>query len=442
VTPADSPGEGGIPALLQRRVAALLPLLVVLLYPLVLVNRGALTPHTNGFAAYYTASRILLRDSRELYRVYDDAWFQSQIDAFGFGHVRDIYNVQPPTMSVLMVPVAFLSPTEAKWAWTALSALFWLSGAWLLARLLQRDKEPLLTVMAAASTLYWPLLDDFRQGQVYSFLFLLLAMHLALLLRRRPWVAGVPLGLMLATKLAGGWLCLLLLATRRWRTVLTAGATSLACAAFFSLLFGFEAWAPFLRELPVLVSSPKRYVSAYQTVGGLFGHLFAFDPTWNPHPLFDCQLAAIGCTVVAAGVLLAWTLRFHRAADGALEAQALSLAMYGSLSVSMTPVAANYHYMLVLPTLMIAWWYALEREPFRARSVAALALATLLLEIPQNVYTTGRLQSGWLAIFAYPKVYGAIGLWLWTGRTLEERQRRSCLAPGLWHVDQGVSGGK
>ena len=54
------------------------------IYAVVVVIPACRHPHTNGFAAYYTASRILIETPADLPRAYDDTWFQGQHRRFRF----------------------------------------------------------------------------------------------------------------------------------------------------------------------------------------------------------------------------------------------------------------------------------------------------------------------------------------------------------------------
>src|SRR6202042_769991 len=97
----------------DRKYLGSLACVAVLTAYLKVLVPAALRPETGGFSAYYTAARLLL-EGADISRVYDDAWFQSKIEAFGLRHVRDIFNVQPPTMTLLLVPVAWLPPLAAR----------------------------------------------------------------------------------------------------------------------------------------------------------------------------------------------------------------------------------------------------------------------------------------------------------------------------------------
>ncbi len=410
------------------RALPVLALLTVSAFGALVVVPAARRPETNGFAAYYTASRVLLASPHDLARVYDDAWFRSQIDASGFRGVRDIYNVQPPTMALLLAPFAWLPVARARAAWVAASAAFWLLGCASLARALVDRAARLRATLAiaAATTTFVPLRDGFRQGQCYALLFLLLALHFELSLRcdgvsqeRGGGVrAGLPLGLMLVTKQAGAWLAVVLLVGRRWRTafgvVLAAGIVVVGSAPWV----GMEAWRRFLAQLPSLASSPERTVTAYQTVTGLAGHLFTYDATWNPFPVLVAPRLAVTTTAIVTFGVLARSARALAAAGPSHPTRALALAMAAAPAVCLSPVAESYHFALVLPSLVAAWWWALSARASR-RAWIGLGVATALLTVPQSLYGHPALVAGWRALLAYPRVYGSLVLWAWLLRALE-----------------------
>ena len=104
-------------------------------YLIVVVPLAALavaaSPSTTSQHRYSRTS--LLRSSR----VYDDAWFAaqlSQINPPGVATTSLFYN--PPTMSLLMLPLVGFAPQLARLIWTLLGVGLLLGGLVLLARVL------------------------------------------------------------------------------------------------------------------------------------------------------------------------------------------------------------------------------------------------------------------------------------------------------------------
>jgi hypothetical protein len=385
-------------------------------------------PNTNGFAAYYTASRTLLESPGDLARVEDERWFQARIDQLGFNHVLDIFSGQPPTASLTLGPLAWLAPSRARMIWVWLSVLGWWGGLAVLAGALGLTSAPARTspvvLLGALSCAFVPIAENLHQGQLYLLMFLLLCVHFALMIeggKAARLKAGVPLGLLLILKAAGGWLLLLLLLCRQWRTVLAAIVTAVAVGLGSLPFIGVGAWRSFLHDLPPLISDPVQHISTYQTVASLMGHLLVGDPQWNPLPIAHHPWVAFALAAMVTMWAAAVSVRRQRLQEGDRGVRALSLAMFGALVVSLAPLAESYHYVLILPAVIVAWWWAVTMHAaFGPRVV--LAVATLLVNVPHTVYDLPALQRRWWALLAYPRLYGAFVLWAWLLRALERER--------------------
>jgi len=191
---------------------------------------------------------------------------------------------------------------------------------------------------------------------------------------------------------------------------------------------GIEAWVAYVSHLPHLATMPERTVTAYQTVTSLFGHLFVYHPTWNPAPLVHCPLLAQALTVGLIGGSLVLSARYARRSPD------LAPALFAALLASNVPVAEGHHYLLVLPSLLVAAWHA-WRSTLDWRAWAVLLVVALLIGTPLP-YRSAHLQAGWLALLAYPRVYGAYLLWAWLGwqaRLLGARSPREARSGSQGH---------
>lgn len=380
------------------------------------VLRDAGNPNTSGFSACYVESRILVQRPADLAKIYDTAWFQERIDG-SFENVREIARGQPPTMALMMWPLAWLSPAKARIVWIGSSVVFWMAGLGVLSGSLGLPRftsVPPTIWLAAVTSRYPALADNLQRGQGYVLLFFLLTLFVAFALRsrgRRPWIAGIALGGMVALKSAGLWLYPLLLLARRWRIVAGASLTPAAIVLSLSPFVGFATWHAYLSDAPKWVfSDPSNYLTTYQTVRSLAGHLFFYDPTWNPAPMV--RLPAIVPFVAWSPclALLACSIRFQELDSSLVERRALTLAMFTAPLAPMAPIGEGHHYMLALPALVIAWWWAAQVRPGFPFWIA-LTFSTLLVCVPLRCYQAPLFQRGWLALAAYPRVYGALALW-------------------------------
>jgi hypothetical protein len=405
-----------------------------------------------SFAVYYIAASLLAHQPSALARVYDDAWFAAQLGQINPPGVYDIFFYNPPTMSVLMLPLAGLAPQPARLIWTLLGLVWLLSGLLLLARGLALPMLWGLWAMPLA-LLYAPVAENLWAGQVYLLLFFLLCAvfwglaqaddgrwtmdDIALWIVHRPSsivsvgkrdaVAGLALGLMLALKFAGAWLWPLLLLAGRWRAVAWAGLFAVSSMLISLPLIGGSVWASFFALLPNSLTDPRRTVAAYQTITSLFSHLFVHDARWNPRPLADAPWLASALTAGVWLGALALSARWARDAD---QSRPLAIALCMALVVTNAPFAEGYHYtLLLLPLLVAGWWAWYARQSWRAWAI--LALAALLLGAPLP-YKAAQVQAGWWALAAYPRVYGAYLLWGWIAWALA----RSRVYPGKLALNQ------
>jgi hypothetical protein len=406
-------------------IRSLLCALALVSYLFLVTLPAARQPNTNGFAAYYTASKILIERPNDLASVYDNLWFQQRIDEFGFNHVRDIFNAQPPTMSLMMAPIAWSSPSWARVIWVSLSVVLWFSGVALLVEGLEvlgiSTSRRSVLLLVALTTAYVPLRDNFQRGQCYTLLLFLLCLFFRLALsssRRSSWFAGVPLGLMLVLKTAGFWLWPLLFTSRRWRTLAGACGTATMVILFSFPFIGWAPWMAYLYDLSRLASDPVRYVTAYQTVTSLMGHLFVFDRKWNPAPIADLGRFASHMTVIITLLVFALSARLQRFRGGDATGRALSLGLSIAPIVTMAPIAESYHYVLVLPAFVVAFWIAFRKRASWS-SWSLLVASLLLIEAPSRLYGSGLIKNGWMALLAYPRLYGAFALWIWFMRRLK-----------------------
>jgi hypothetical protein len=370
---------------------------------------------THGFSSHFTGAYVLVYEPEQMGRVYDNAWFSARIVDLGFTGVGDIFNIQPPTMTLVMAPLVWLPPDLARMVWTFLGLGWLVAGLGLLMSALGLRARWGLWALPLCLA-YTPIYQNIRLGQVYLLLFFLMSLFFWAALRRGDRAAGIILGALLILKSAGAWLWPLLLCTSRRWVILWGGLAAAAIALASLPRVSIAAWLAYVREIPGFLSAPQRYVTAYQTVTSLVGHLTVYDATFNPQPALDWPLFARVATPLLLLAALACSLRWGRLADERLEPRALTLALFLAPAVANAPVGEGYHYTLIVPAIVVACWWA-----WRARvgpwAWAALALALILLGAPLPYMDAG-LKAGWLALLAYPRVYGSYLLWGWLGWAL------------------------
>jgi hypothetical protein len=214
------------------------------------------------------------------------------------------------------------------------------------------------------------------------------------------WLAGLWLGLVLALKGSGIPLLVLLLFRGRWQVVIGALLTSTALALFSLPLIGIAAWRNYLFDVvPKFLADPVIAVTAYQTIPGFTEHMFAYDVIWNPSPFVNWPVFA-KISSLFTGLMLVGTAAMHsRRAE--LE---WTFCVGLLLSVILIPAAEQYHYVLLFPAFLLA-----VHNPMIPK--VPLYISVVLVTLPLD-YMTESLTLGWWALMAYPRLYGAIILFI------------------------------
>jgi hypothetical protein len=381
----------------------------------------------NGFVSHWTASRLALRGN-DVAQFYDDAWFSTRVRE-AEPTVTDIFGPNPPTVALAVLPLAWINYRPARVICAMLSFVLWIGGAVLLARMLLPHSllGPMLVCIAA---LFQPAEEELQHAQLH------IAVHGAVLIAwwhyrgstrptvsdtigptsarsRHSAVIGLAFGSALALKAAGSMFWVMLVAQRRWKSLLWAAGTVAVLVILSLPIAGPNAWMAFVARARALNASGIGMVTAYQTVPGLVHRLTVAHPTWNPRPLMDLGTLGVvlSWTAVLALVIVsaAWARR-RTANDDA------TFAAFAILCLVTSPTSLDYHY--VLAFLPIAILLARSRARPTGVRTCLLALAVFLIAA-RLPYLSLRLNDGALALLAYPKLYGALLLW-WLALTEAE----------------------
>ena len=361
---------------------------------------------TYGFPAYYTAARLIV-EGRWSDQVYNDAWFRAQVLAQTDGRVNDLMSYNPPTTSLLLVPLARLDIAGARAGWAIVNLVLLAASVCLILTAPPRPLQPAVGAGWIALVFsFAPLWENFRVGQTYVLLLFLFALAFWCLLQRRAMFTGIALGVAAAAKLSGGPIWLILAARQRWRDLAVGVATGLAFVVMSMIVTGTAGWAAFIAALPshLLATRWASHVSL-QTTPSFFQHLFAADAQWNPSPLWNQAWLGGALSLGVIGAALIATVWRSRRSDWDL---ALSLAI--ALSVIVFPLAEEYHYTLFLLPLAVMV-SRIVRRPFDARDIVWLVVVLILLAVAWPYKNMA--ADGWNALLAYPRLYGGWLAWGW-----------------------------
>lgn len=349
---------------------------------------------THGFVSYYTASRLLVAGDLGP-NAYDDRWFGEAVQRLTQSNVREIFIPNPPTMSLMALPLVTLDAQSARAVWLLASLAAFLAGIAALMRARARRNAVPPTAVLMLMMLMPAVFTNLRIGQGYLLVFALFAATTVLLLRRRDRLAGVCLGLLLALKTSGVALALLLVVRRRWTALLAAAVTAVVLAVAITPFIDWRMWTVYPAEVHAYVERPASAVTAYQTTLSLVRHLCVADPQWNPAPAANC--APIAFVVPTLLVGLATLLTMYAASSTIADEP--WLAAGAALSVLSLPAVAEPHFVLMAVPLAL-----LPLDTFE------IAIAGALLIVPLEI-TAERFGDGWWVLLAYPRLYAGWILW-------------------------------
>ena len=357
---------------------------------------------THGFLAYYAAGELIASgaDARQLY---DVPAFERRVRELSHGTVRDGYIGNTPALAVAWLPLGKLPVESARRLWIWLNVLFVAAIIALsAARLPSTYRLPAVVLLAALFTIPSPAREQMLLGQMYIFLLLLHTLGWRAYERDNDALTGVALGITMMLKLSGWPIGVLLLLRRRWRAVFWAVGTAAAIFLFTLPWIGVEAWreAVFV-QMPASVAMPAAKHSAFQTVSGLWQHLFLHDADFNPHPVADLPWLAVAGSLLTAAAACA-ALLLHRLSAQVQYAAALVL------TVLLSPLAEQYHYVLVLLPFALLCMHGYFTDSRRLGLVLLIIALLLATPVGYEEYSPGwwalldypRLAAGWMIFFA------------------------------------------
>jgi hypothetical protein len=359
---------------------------------------------THGFGAYYSASRLLYSgDYSE--RVYERDFFQALVLSDSFGEAEDIWS-NSPANTLMLLPLAGLPIRTARELWTAVNVVLLICALSLLVwTLAPRAPLVLWLLIFTVALLFRPVISNFVFGQAYVLMFLLLVVAVIGIRRQGNVIGGLSLGLALSLKLVGWPLTFLLIWLRRWRYLAVYALTVILIALASLPIFGLTSWRGFIASLLEMTSSPLICVTAYQTTRSWLCHVLAPDILWQTAETLALPWFAMMLLIVAGAVALVLSLAL---ASRERMAAAAALIAWGVL---FAPLGEEYHQVVMLVPiiwLIVSWW---SGYPIARVSLIFLMIALILYMVPFPI-NHPKLQQGWLALLAYPRLYAAWLVWL------------------------------
>lgn len=247
----------------------------------------------------------------------------------------------PPNFLPFVWPLGFLPYFPALAAWLLVTGAAWLAAmrAWFQVLGL---KGPGLVLIAA----FPPVIVTLTHGQTAFLVGALLGAGL-LLVRDRPWLAGLLIGLATIKPQFGLLVPVALLASGQWRTIAGAGAAALGLAGLAALAFGPQVWADWLAITQTAGSATDSGTIGFAKMVSLFA---ALRLVGMPSEAAMAVQAALTLVLVAAVAAAGWRRQF----SPGLAALVLAGAPLA------TPFVLDYD--LLLTAFPLAYLFARGRE--------------------------------------------------------------------------------
>jgi Glycosyltransferase family 87 len=357
---------------------------------------------TSGFISYYTASHLLL-EGGNVDQFYGDEWFSSKVNEIAPG-IYELYYVNFPTTSLLMLPIANLSYKMARIVWTISNFILLVITIGFIISKFKFTKK-LIPLIIILFLLFQPLYVNFSLAQVYILVFSLLIFTYYAYITDKQELSGVLIGLMFILKTFGIFFWILLLIDKKWKSLLWSFITVITITLISLPWIGISSWGTYLETLGKYFALPTLSVTAYQTIHSFFYHLFVFDSQWNSGPLFNAPVLGILFTMMFSVFLLGILIYFLIGQKN----KKLSFGAVVILGVILSPASLDYHYLVLILPIMILIQWLLQNKSNRIWIFLILFYIFIAAKFP---YTSPLLSEGWLSIFAYPKLYGALGLFV------------------------------
>ncbi len=347
------------------------------------------------------------------------------------------YYVYPPFFAILCAPVAVVGWKVFALFWCVASLVSLIAASVLCARIVRPGAKGSLLVLFAAAALILtarPIISDFQNGQINTFVFFLVAASLFLFLRRFDAASGIVVGFAAAIKptfviflpyfifkgaykTAGGMLLALVFALVLLPLVtLGPTRTSELYTSFYSRILG-----PFTS----VSEAPREFAGSGQSLRAA-AHNFLTDTNAAHHSRFAIKVnfanlsagavwkIVLGACAVLA-VLTALCARANLAHKEKRDLAALELASVLLLMLLVSPLSRKAHFVaLMLPYAAGVNYLLLHRGsiPLRGRLqvlLAAVAASFILINLTSRSFVGKYLSTYFLAFSVF--FFAAIMLW-------------------------------
>lgn len=367
---------------------------------------------SNGFAAYYTFSRMLVQGD-DLSKAYDYQYFNSKASDYGFGDIKDMPN-NMPTNAFVLTPFVWMKPLTAKITWGIFSIICLVLSIMLIFKIFEIEYKSNWGIISITITLLnYPVYQSIALGQIYLLLLFLFSLTLYFIKQNKKTGSSITLASAFIFKGYGFLIPVWFLVRKKLKEFLIFVVCVLIFFSASIPILGFNTWIAFYKIIPSdFLNNPNSSFTSYQTITGLFKHFFILNE-WNPFPVIDLPNNLVSILVAAVNFIVILVFfrsiyKFKENSDFVL----LSYAAVLGVSVITAPLAEEYHYVLFLPLIIglgKLLFTSLQNYSFRNLKYYRItyAIAAAIVSLPIG-YKSLQYSKFPVIIFAYPKLYAGI----------------------------------
>ncbi|HQQ97473.1 MAG TPA: glycosyltransferase family 87 protein [Cyclobacteriaceae bacterium] len=406
----------------MRKYFEYLCLVVLIAFSLQKGIRTGWTVVNSDFANYYVSAQLVAQ-GKPLDELYNNDWFQQQIQAQGI-ETPGKFAPFPPITSWMLLPLTPASPLTAQRTLIMINLLLVGFAIWLLQRMFQFPWHMAAILVLASGQGFS---NNLAFGQVYWIIAVCILFSLYLEQQGMGWAAGFLLGFWTSIKYIPvvfifgfallAWKDRVSGKTMKGHSFLIAagsGITTLLLLVIAQyLFFGSEVMHNFIQEafLPHLdgqLRGQGAYSLPFQSWDGLLRHWFVPDPEFNPNALIDWPSGRVIVKfVLLAGIgfsMISTCFRFRNSPH--FYHVALTLPILGAMVL--LPASATYHFiLLVVPMALL-----LSQPDWlgKAWCGAILIIYVAIGFLPLSFFYDA--SSTWGIWIAYPRVWLVTSLYL------------------------------
>jgi alpha-1,2-mannosyltransferase len=364
-----------------RRVVAVLAIALGLLN--LKVPLGVLQPeyvYTKDFLQEYTMSRAMV-DRIDPYLPTDvlAARYSDHVPKTTLSHPTP----HPPTLGILVLPLALLDYPTAAAVWFGLEIVCLLASVYLLARAVDARLSTWATLGIATALLIWyPFWGELTWGQLQVPVLALLAGAWVALGSDRPALGGALVGLAILVKPVPLPLLLLFVLRRDWRALVGAGSVIFAGYLVAAGAAGLDTLGTYFTTVLPLVTRIYRASWGNISISSLGWRLFygtgagTTGQTIAP-PLVKSTVAAQVASLALPGLLLlvaSWAVRKQRSLG-------VSLGVMMGAGILLGPISwPHYLVLATMPAAHVIRWLVCHRFPARETNLALIVTILLIID--------------------------------------------------------------